>query len=523
MPFGRLGVLSALLLSAPLVSVVQAEPAGRNEAQIAQAQQPLTPEERARREREQKKGQEKAQPKGPPPAKGPPSPPPKAPLPLPKAPPPPPPKGPPPPPKPLPQVNAPAPQSPFEHKAPKAPQVNAPVPPGDHKAGTPPGQPPLKVAPLAPASPDPSKGAGVPPAGKEPAKRWPGPPDKGPAALEKAPASGQQAIAPPPGPARATLPQFQRPAPTAGPPPRIEELQKARQSRVEEGGRRTIIQEPGNRTIIKQDNRIVIRHDDGERFRRLGGQNAHTERRPDGMVETFYVRTDGVRVITVVDGSGRLVRRYRRGLDGRELNIIDNRRFWLTAGAVGAGAVGLAVLLSLPAPVVTLPPERYIVVYDRASEEDLYEALSAEPIERLERAYSLEEIRDNYALRQRLRRIDLDTINFEFGSWQVAEEQYPKLEHIASAMLRLLDRNPDEVFLIAAHTDAVGSDVDNLSLSDRRAEAVAEILSANFGVAPENLVTQGYGAQFLKIQTPGPEPRNRRVEIQRITPLMAER
>jgi outer membrane protein OmpA-like peptidoglycan-associated protein len=97
------------------------------------------------------------------------------------------------------------------------------------------------------------------------------------------------------------------------------------------------------------------------------------------------------------------------------------------------------------------------------------------------------------------------------------------VERIANVMLRLLDRNPDEVFLIAAFTDAVGSDVDNLSLSDRRAESVAEILTVNFGVPPENLVTQGYGAQFLLIDTPLAEPRNRRVEIQRITPLMAER
>ena len=75
----------------------------------------------------------------------------------------------------------------------------------------------------------------------------------------------------------------------------------------------------------------------------------------------------------------------------------------------------------------------------------------------------------------------------------------------------MLRRNPDEVFLIEGHTDAVGSDVDNLSLSDRRASAVAEILSETFGVPPENLVTQGYGEQFLKIDTPGPEPLNRRV------------
>jgi outer membrane protein OmpA-like peptidoglycan-associated protein len=61
-----------------------------------------------------------------------------------------------------------------------------------------------------------------------------------------------------------------------------------------------------------------------------------------------------------------------------------------------------------------------------------------------------------------------------------------------------------------------------LSLSDRRASAVAEVLSDTFGVPPENLVTQGYGEQFLKVPTPGPEPLNRRVEVRRIGPLMAE-
>ena len=58
-------------------------------------------------------------------------------------------------------------------------------------------------------------------------------------------------------------------------------------------------------------------------------------------------------------------------------------------------------------------------------------------------------------------------------------------------MKRILDRNPDEVYLIEGHTDAVGSDIDNLSLSDRRASAVAQVLTDTFGVPPENLVTQG--------------------------------
>jgi outer membrane protein OmpA-like peptidoglycan-associated protein len=78
------------------------------------------------------------------------------------------------------------------------------------------------------------------------------------------------------------------------------------------------------------------------------------------------------------------------------------------------------------------------------------------------------------------------------------------------------------VFLIEGYTDAVGSDDDNLTLSDRRAESVAVILSEEFNVPPENLTTQGYGEQYLKIDTYGPERANRRVAIRRITPLISE-
>ena len=88
-------------------------------------------------------------------------------------------------------------------------------------------------------------------------------------------------------------------------------------------------------------------------------------------------------------------------------------------------------------------------------------------------------------------------------------------------MNRIIDRNPGEMFLIEGHTDAVGSDDDNLSLSDRRAESVAIILTEEFGVPPENLTTQGYGEQYLKVPTDGPERLNRRVAVRKITPLLA--
>ena len=69
----------------------------------------------------------------------------------------------------------------------------------------------------------------------------------------------------------------------------------------------------------------------------------------------------------------------------------------------------------------------------------------------------------------------------------------------------MTDANANEVFLIEGHTDAVGTEEDNLSLSDRRAEAVAVALTEQFQIPPENLTTQGYGEQQLKVPVQGPE------------------
>ena len=296
-----------------------------------------------------------------------------------------------------------------------------------------------------------------------------------------------------------------------GGPGAFDAIKRGRRERVEEGGKRTITEEPGNRTIVQEKGaRAMIRHDENERLRATS-RSVRSERRPDGGNLSIAIRPGGIEVYSEFDSSGRLQRRYRRGRDGREMNLIDNRRFR------GGGPI----ILNLRAPIFRIPREKYIVEYDRASAEDIYEALDAPPVERLERGYSLEEIRYNPYLRDRMRRVDLDTVNFEFGRWDVAPDQYQRLERVAKAINRMLDRRPDEVFLIEGHTDAVGTDIDNLSLSDRRAESVAIILSETFGVPPENLVTQGYGEEFLKIPTEGPERINRRVAVRRITPLLA--
>jgi outer membrane protein OmpA-like peptidoglycan-associated protein len=149
-----------------------------------------------------------------------------------------------------------------------------------------------------------------------------------------------------------------------------------------------------------------------------------------------------------------------------------------------------------------------------------YYALWAAPVEHIERPYTLDEIRYSPRLLERMPRVDLDTVTFDTGSWEVTPDQVERLAVVADGINRAIAANPSEVFLVEGHTDAVGSDVDNLSLSDRRAESVALVLSQQFGVPAENLTTQGYGEQYLKVPTQGPERVNRRVTVRRITPLL---
>ena len=293
---------------------------------------------------------------------------------------------------------------------------------------------------------------------------------------------------------------------------RVDQLRGERHESVQGG--QTIIREP-DRTIIREGNQTIIRHDEADRFR-YGARDVHSERRGNDNV-TIVTRPNGDRIVTTVDSNGGLLRRSRILPDGREIIIIDNRRGggWYEPGR-GFGTF----FVNLPPPLIRIPRDRYIVDLDGASPDLIYDTLMAPPVDVIERPYTLDEIRYSAPLRDRMPRIDLDTVTFDTGSWDLSPDQVDKLAVIAGDLKRVIDRNPSEVFLVEGFTDAVGSDVDNLSLSDRRAETVAVVLSQQFGVPPENLSTQGYGDQYLKIPTPGPERANRRVTIQRITPLL---
>ena len=324
--------------------------------------------------------------------------------------------------------------------------------------------------------------------------------------MRRAPPAVAAPLPAPPPPAQALTPV----APGAAPqgPQRLDDFRSARRE-TQEGGR-TVITEPGRIIVRDPSGQSFVRHNELERFR-YGARDIQTQQ-VGGETRTIVVRPDGTRIITVTGRDGQLLRRIRRDERGREIIIIDNS--YRDPRAVGGFYV------DLPPPVIRIPYDRYIVEAEDAPPDVIYETMLAPPVERIARRYSLDEIRYSPSVRQLMPSVDVNSINFESGSWEIPPDQAAKLQVIADGLNRAIQRNPREVFLIEGHTDAVGNDVDNLSLSDRRAESAATLLTQQFGVPAENLTSQGYGEQYLKEQTDGPSRINRRVTIRRITPLL---
>ncbi len=239
------------------------------------------------------------------------------------------------------------------------------------------------------------------------------------------------------------------------------------------------------------------------------------EELPRGRVRETVIRSDDSRIVTIYNRYGDIIQRSRISPDGREYVLIyapdagrDEARVYIDVG------------LNLPPMRLTVPVNDYIVTTSRAQDRDYYEFLAEPPVERVERVYSIDEVKSSARLRDKVRRIDLDTVTFPSGSAEVPLAQARTLRKVAEAMEQVLDKDPGETFLIEGHTDAVGSDRANLILSDKRAETVASLLTEVYGIPPENLQVQGYGERFLKIRTEAAEQQNRRVAIRRVTSLV---
>ncbi|MET3581650.1 outer membrane protein OmpA-like peptidoglycan-associated protein, partial [Mesorhizobium robiniae] len=293
-------------------------------------------------------------------------------------------------------------------------------------------------------------------------------------------------------------------------------IERPRRERPEVPEGAKLVREVNNRFIFQTNNTYFIERPREERFI-IDAREVYYEELPRSRQREVVVRSDRTRIVTIRNRWGDVVRRVKILPDDREIVLVyveddyyDEVLEWRDPG------------LDLPPLDLDIPARDYILDAEWVEDpEDYYTFLDQPPVEQVERTYSLDEVRRSARIRDKVRRIDLDIINFEFGSTQIPESEIGKLEGVAEAMQRLLKENPGETFLIEGHTDAVGAEVANLALSDQRAEAVAAALTNVFDIAPENMETQGYGEQYLKVETQEPERENRRVSIRRITPLVA--
>lgn len=115
--------------------------------------------------------------------------------------------------------------------------------------------------------------------------------------------------------------------------------------------------------------------------------------------------------------------------------------------------------------------------------------------------------------------VDIQSINFAFGSARIGSGELWKVERMASVMLALAGRRGREFFLVEGHTDAVGSRAANQRLSEARAASIGRILSAH-GVPRDVFATVGYGEDELLVPTSREEWRNRRVTLRRVTDVV---
>lgn len=106
--------------------------------------------------------------------------------------------------------------------------------------------------------------------------------------------------------------------------------------------------------------------------------------------------------------------------------------------------------------------------------------------------------------------IRLNNIFFDFGKADLLDTSYPELDRV----VKLLSENPKISIELSGHTDNVGSDTDNLKLSDDRAKSVVAYLISK-KINGYRVLAKGYGESQPIASNDNEEGRllNRRVEF----------
>lgn len=107
-------------------------------------------------------------------------------------------------------------------------------------------------------------------------------------------------------------------------------------------------------------------------------------------------------------------------------------------------------------------------------------------------------------------KIDLE-IQFDYNSADISQNSVSAVQELGKA---LSDSSlKGSTFVVAGHTDAIGSESYNQDLSERRADTIKKYLTEKYGIAGGNLVSVGYGKTKPKDPSAPMDPTNRRVQV----------
>lgn len=109
-----------------------------------------------------------------------------------------------------------------------------------------------------------------------------------------------------------------------------------------------------------------------------------------------------------------------------------------------------------------------------------FDAKSLDKYTQVDRDLYLTPIKENVAIR-------LNNVFFDSGKWDLRSESHPELDRLASFL-----KTSAVSIELAGHTDNIGSDADNIQLSQNRVNSVRNYLVEK-GIPASRLVAKGYG------------------------------
>lgn len=118
----------------------------------------------------------------------------------------------------------------------------------------------------------------------------------------------------------------------------------------------------------------------------------------------------------------------------------------------------------------------------------------------------------NYTIRVQLpEKYTLKNVFFDFNKATITDDSYKELNQLAI----FIKAQKTMVVEIAGYTDNIGTDAENLKLSQERADAIRNYLLKDGVLSPTKIIARGYGASdpVAPNDTPDGRKLNRRTEV----------